>query len=131
MDKLLLIGGEIAAVTAALLAAYVMLLFYRAPNHAKWLESNSATTTVMIALMAALIFSLAWLVKGLAGVVADPLASISLASAVFAGLAWGLWKLLRMRTRLNAAEAGHSPFHIGDFHPPASRMRRRRARGAA
>lgn len=130
MDKILLVGAEVAAVAAALLASYMMLLFYRAPNHAKWLESNAATTAVMVALMTTLIFSVAFLVKGIAGVIADPLASISAAFGLFVVTAWGLWKLLRMSIRLKAAESGHSPFHIADFHPPV-RKSRRRAPGAA
>lgn len=131
MDKLLLVGGEIAAVAASVLASYVILLFYRAPNHAKWLESNAATTAVMIALMTAMIFSTAFLVKGLVAVVVDPLTSIAIAFGIAILLAWGLWRLLRMGARLKAAEAGHSPFHLAGYHPPAPKTRRRGAHGAA
>ena len=133
MDKMLLLGGEIAGVTAALLVGYVTLLFYRAPNHARWLESDAATTTVLIALMAALIFSLGALVAGVSDLVEDPLASIVIALVLFSAIGWVLWKLLRMTARLQAADAGASPFHVGHAGVPSPRRKPRRGRttGAA
>jgi hypothetical protein len=131
MDKMLLVSGEIAAVAASIFASYAALLFYRAPNHAKWLESNAATTTVMIALMTAIIFSVAFLVQGLVAVLVDPLAAIAVAIGIFIVLAWGVWKLLRMPARLKAAEEGRSLFRPGDNRPPAPKARRGRGPRAA
>jgi hypothetical protein len=113
MNAILVVFAEIAVLVAVVFAGYLTLLLYRHPNHAKWLESETASTTVMILLMGAGIFGLAWLVKGLVQLNLDPLAAITLAMAVFIGIAWGFWKALRMRARLDAASAGRSPFRIG------------------
>lgn len=110
MESLLLIAGEIALLFLVVVGGYATILLYRAPGRAKWLEGDGASTLVMIVMMSAGIFTLAWLVSGLASLEFDPLLSIVLAGAIFAVMAWGLWKLLRMRDRLAAAAEGKSPF---------------------
>lgn len=112
MSYILTIGGEIALLFAAVCLSYLMLLLYRHPNHAKWLESEFASTTIMLVLMSALIFTLAWLVQGLVALNVDPLAAIAAAVALLIGISWCLWRALNIRARLQAADEGRSPFRL-------------------
>lgn len=113
MESILFIAGEIAILFAVVLAGYLIILFYRAPGRARWLEGDGASTVVMIVMMAAGIFALAWLVSGLVALNLDPLLSIALAGTIFGLMVWLLWRLLRMRARLDAAAEGRSPFGKG------------------
>lgn len=112
MESILFIAGEVVILAAVVLSGYLTILFYRAPGRAKWLEGDAASTVVMIAMMAAGIFSVAWLISGLVGLSFDPLLAIALAAGLFTFLCWGFWKVLRMRDRLAAAAEGRSPFGL-------------------
>lgn len=112
MELIMLIAGEVVLLMAVVLVGFLTILFYRAPGRAKWLENDAASTTVMIVMMAAGIFSLAWLVSGFVQFGFDPLLAITAAGGLFGLMIWGFWKLLRMHDRLAAAAEGRSPFAL-------------------
>lgn len=117
MSKFVVLGGEFLAVLLSILACYLVLLLYRHPHQAKWLQSETASTVALLSLMSAVIVSCAFLIKGLVAVVGDPLGAIALGAAVIGLVSWCLWKLLRMRARLDAAQQGRSPFRLGRRKP--------------
>ena len=98
---------------AALGVCYWLLLASRNPFRPKWMDKELTASLLVMTVLSVLIVAIGFFMKGLLGLGLDPLVGLGVTTVVLGVLSWALWKALHMKERLEAAEAGHSPFALG------------------
>jgi hypothetical protein len=105
-------AGEAAIFAGAFALQFLLMLSFRNPLRGQFFRSNTMEICASVFMAALLCISFGLMISGLID------AGLAVSHAVALGAAFGvvvpmvLWRILKMRARLDAADSGTSPFHL-------------------
>lgn len=111
MKIIAIVSVELIALVAIMPLIQLVLLLLRNPFRSGLLRRAGIETVTAVAIVAAISFSLAFLINGLANAGVDVFAAMVTALACASLSWWGFWRLFGVGERLRRAEAGRNPFH--------------------
>ena len=115
MTKLLTLGVGFGALAAAIFILYTMILVYRNPKRAAWLNWEITTIGTALSLTGLIVSAFAFAVSIYAKSATDAVTGIAIYGALFIFLALGLWRLMGMSRKIAALQAGQA---LAPVKPP-------------
>lgn len=110
MQAIASVSLEAVSVVAVMGLMQLCLLAFRNPHRPSWLRGGGAEAFAATAIVAAISFSIAFLIAGLTWAGLDAFVAMFLGLGVAGGSSWLIWRLFGVSERLRRAEAGRSPF---------------------